>query len=452
MSSARGKGNFAYIRLLQVLYDLVYLAVLVVLSPFLLYKVVTSPKHRAGLVQRLGLLPRWPWNGPRIWIHGVSVGEVLAAKSLVTVLERELPEHEIVISTTTKTGQEVARKHYPGKRVFYYPLDFSWSTRRVLRRVAPEAVILMELEIWPNFLLSTSVTEVPVLLVNGRISKRSFRRYGVLQRVIPEPMDRILVYCVQTRTYAERFARLGVKPDRVHVTGTMKFDTINTECGDALRRQVAGELRLSPGDRVLFGGSTHPSEEETLYSIFEELRREIPEFRLVLVPRHPERLADVEARLRRLGAAVVRKTRLPEDGARGDRPVVLVDTMGELARLYAAADIVFVGGSLIPHGGQNMIEPAGLGRAVLFGPHIQNFQESVDILLDAKGALMVRDAADLRETILRLARSPQAAAEMGARARQVVVEQKGASLRIMDLIRPYFRTGAGREGATDGRR
>jgi len=430
--------NRSYITILQVLYDLFYCGLLTLSAPYLVYKLVRSRKHRAGLFQRLGNLPKWPDRGPRIWIHGVSVGEVLAAKSLVEVIERELPDHEIVISTTTKTGQEVARQHYEGKRVFYYPLDFSFSTRRVLESVKPRAVILMELEIWPNFLLSTSITEVPVLLVNGRISEKSFRRYGFLQRVIPEPMDRIGLYCVQTRKYADRFRRLGVAPDRVHVTGTMKFDNIDTSRGEGLGAGIRKELGIRDCERVLIGGSTHPTEEGALQEIFEELVREFPEYRLVLVPRHPERHEEVESMLRQRGMEVVRKTTIDRAGPPDGSPVIMVDTMGELARLYAAADLVFVGGSLIPHGGQNMMDPAGLGRPVVFGPHIQNFQEPVDILLEEDAAVMVRDAAGLKETILRLARNPDEAREMGGRARRVVIEQKGASERIMRIIQPHF--------------
>jgi len=435
---ARPLKNRAYIRLLQFVYNLVYLVILILISPFLIFKLFTSPKHRAGLVQRMGILGAWPDRGPRIWIHGVSVGEVLAARSLVDVLERELPGHEVVISTTTKTGQEVARKHYPGHRVFYYPLDFSWVTRRVLRRVKPQAVILMELEIWPNFLLSTSAVDVPVLLVNGRISAHSFRRYKILQRVIPEPLDRIFIYCVQTRTYRERFLELGVPPDRVHVTGTMKFDIINTDGVDAVRREVRAELGIAEQERVLLAGSTHPTEEATLYDLFLKLVARHPEYRLIVVPRHPERLDEVEGMLVGRGAPVARKTALGNGAAAGERPVILVDTMGELARIYAASDIAFVGGSLFPHGGQNMMEPAGLGRAVVFGPHIQNFQESVDILLDDDAAKLVQDAGELREVVLALAADPEGAEAMGARARRIVIEHKGASERIMDMIRPHF--------------
>ena len=445
--SRRGRSSRSQVNilLLQRVYDIVYLFLLTLISPFLLYRFVTSEKHRAGLRQRLGNLPEWPDRGPRIWIHGVSVGEVLAAKSLVTVLERELPAHEIVISTTTKTGQEVARQHYAGHRVFYYPLDFSWSTRRVLERVRPRAVILMELEIWPNFLLSTSATEVPVLLVNGRISEQSFLRYGILQRVIPEPMDRIVLYCVQTRTYEERFLRLGVPADHVKVTGTMKFDNIATNGGEELRREVLSELGVREGERVLMAGSTHPGEEEALFDVFRALQARAPEFRFVVVPRHPERIPEVEAMLKRKGARVIRKTRLAGEDPSG--AVLLVDTMGELARIYAAADIVFVGGSLVPHGGQNMMEPAGLGRPVVFGPHIQNFRESVDILLDGRAAVMVNGPGEIEEAVIRLAEDPVAAARMGARARQVVIDNQGASERIMELIRPFCVAREGRAAA-----
>jgi len=426
-----------YLYLLHVVYDCVYLILLFVAAPFLIVKMMTSKKHRAGLSERLGALDEWDYRGPRIWVHGVSVGEVLAAKSLIRVIEEELPGHEIVISTTTKTGQEAARKHYPGKRIFYYPLDLSFATRRVLRKVRPEAVILMELEIWPNFLLATSETRVPVLLVNGRISDHSFRRYRILQRVIPEPMDRIMVYCVQTRIYAERFFRLGVPRDRVHVTGTIKFDNIPTDESDEVRIKRRAELGFGPDDRVLMGGSTHPSEEETLYEIFGKLAARHPEYRLILVPRHPERLDEVQAMLEKRGAKVVRKTALRGETLDPDT-VVLVDTMGELAEMYAVADLVFVGGSLIPHGGQNMMDPAGHGRAVLFGPHIRNFQESVDILLDAGAAIMIPDAAGLEERILDLADDPERARDIGERARRVVIDQKGASRRTMELIRPWI--------------
>lgn len=432
-----GAGSRPYVLLLQVVYDLVYLMVFVALLPCLLWMLVVSRKYRSGLRQRLGFVAPFEGDRPRLWIHGVSVGEVLAAKSLVAAVEAEHPEIEIVISTTTRTGQEAAAKCYPGKRLFYYPLDFSFVTRRVIRRVRPTAVILMELEIWPNFLLSTWVTEVPVVLVDGRITERSFRGYRILQRVIPEPMDRIKLYCAQTKRYADRFRALGVPPERIHVTGTMKFDAIATEAGEEVRAEMRRELRIADGERVLIGGSTHPGEEATLHAIFGELVRTHPEFRLVLVPRHPERLSEVEAMLRRRGARVVRKTALA-DAPDGERPVVLVDTMGELARIYAAADLVFVGGSLVPHGGQNMMEPAGLGRPVLFGPHVFNFTKSVDILLEERAVRMVPDEEGLRLAILELADDPGAAREMGDRARRVVVEQKGASGRILALLRPFL--------------
>jgi 3-deoxy-D-manno-octulosonic-acid transferase len=243
--------------------------------------------------------------------------------------------------------------------------------------------------------------------------------------------------------YAERFRKLGVPAERIEITGTMKYDNINTEDVGRLRAEVKAALRLEDRTRVLMGGSTHPTEEETLFHIFGRLRREFPEYRLVLAPRHPERLNDVEARLRRLGATVIRKTRIDAGESADPGAVLLIDTMGELARMYAAADLVFVGGSLIPHGGQNMMEPAGLGRAVLFGPHIRNFQESVDILLDGHAAVMVRDAAHLERAIFEFARNPAMAAETGERAQRVMRDQKGASERILSLIRSFLEPSAG---------
>jgi 3-deoxy-D-manno-octulosonic-acid transferase len=224
----------------------------------------------------------------------------------------------------------------------------------------------------------------------------------------------------------------------------MKFDNIRTEGAEEHRSAMRKALGLAPTDRVLLAGSTHPNEEATLYGIYEELRKEAPEFRFVVVPRHPERFPEVESLLARRGANVVRKTTLDPSRGEKDRPVILVDTMGELADLYGVADLVFVGGSLIPHGGQNMMEPAGLGRAVFFGPHFENFQESVDILLDADAAVMARDAEELRRELLTMAREPGRASAMGDRARKVVQDHKGASVRILELIRPFFSDPAGK--------
>jgi 3-deoxy-D-manno-octulosonic-acid transferase len=452
-ASTPGRRERHRLRGLQVVYDICYVLILVIGCPIVLFKLATSPRWRAGLLRRLGLIPSREGSGPCVWIHGVSVGEVLAAESLVRAFEREFPDWDIWISTTTRTGHEVARKTYAGHHLFYYPLDFSWATQRVLDRVRPDVVILMELEIWPNFLLSTWSRRIPVLLANGRISERSYRDYRILQRLIPEPLDRIRAYAVQTERYARRFLELGVPRDRIFVTGTMKFDNIPVQPDPAENERLRRVLRIAEGDRVLMGGSTHPGEGDVLLRIFRELRGQHPEARLILVPRHPERLPEVEESIRRAGFPPVRKTALERDPARAveREAVILVDTMGELARLYEVADVVFVGGSLIPHGGQNMMEPAGLGKPVLFGSHIENFRETVDVLLDGDGAVMVRDEAELRSELARLFADGTAARDMGCRARESVLAHRGATQRMLAVFRDVLAgapAAAGRERGT----
>jgi 3-deoxy-D-manno-octulosonic-acid transferase len=374
------------------------------------------------------------------------VGEVLASRTLVAGIRESMPGWDVAISTTTRSGQEVARRTFPDLFVFYFPLDFSLSTARVLDRVRPAAVVLLELEIWPNFLLSTNRRGIPVFLVNGRITEKSVRGYRWLQRLIPEPLDRIGLYAVQTPVYRDRFLALGVPPGRVFVTGSMKLDTVDTEGAEALRSEFAGILRLSPGDWVLIAGSTHEDEEEAALSAFRAVAERDPRARLVLAPRHLERLGAVEAAVRAAGFRPVRRTALRAGSGAGAEPVVVLDTMGELRSVYAAADVVFVGGSLVPHGGQNVLEPAGLGKAVLTGPHTWNFEEVVEALASAGGIEVVQDAAALRDAVVRLHGDRGEAARRGAAAREAVLRGKGATKRTLDLVRARL-TGAVPGGA-----
>ncbi len=417
--------------------------------PVLLWKLATSRRWRswrwlAGLPERLGRLQPREGDRPCLWVHGVSVGEVLAARTLVADLARAMPGWEIVVSSTTETGHDVARKSFPGHRVFYYPLDFSLTTERVLARIRPRAVVLLELEIWPNFLLSTSRRGVPVFLVNGRITERSMRGYRWLQRLIPEPMDRIGLYCAQTETYRDRFLSIGVPPGRVFVTGNLKFDTVVTEGAEALRDSSSRALRFSPGGWVLVAGSTHDGEDELVLAAFRAVAARDPGARLVIAPRHLERLAAVEEEVRKAGFLPLRRTKV---GAAGDpgagKTVVVLDTMGELGALYATADVVFVGGSLVPHGGQNVLEPAGIGKPVLTGPHHWNFEEVVEVLEASGGLEVVGDGKALEAAVLRLHGDRAEASRRGAAAREAVLRGKGATRRTLDLVRERLAASGG---------
>ncbi|MHC4820424.1 MAG: 3-deoxy-D-manno-octulosonic acid transferase, partial [Planctomycetota bacterium] len=384
-------------RLLQLFYDVGYTCLMLLGLPFFLFKMATSRRWRSGLRERLGGVE--PRAGDRrcLWIHGVSVGEVLAAQTLVARIREEMPDWEVVISTTTRTGQDVARRTYPDCRIFYYPLDLSFATGRCIRRIRPDAVLLVELEIWPNFLLATSRQDVPVFLVNGRITERSLKGYKRLQWLVPEPMDRIGLYCVQTPAYRDRFLSLGVPEERVFVTGTMKFDTVTAEESKDVRRTFLEAFGFEEGDWVLIAGSTHDGEEKLVLDAFRAVADRDPRARLVLAPRHLERLADVEAAVREMGFEPVRRTDGADPGGAGPRRVVVLDTMGELASSYSAADVVYVGGSLVPHGGQNVLEPAGLAKPVLTGPHCWNFDEVVEALAESGGLEMVQDAEGLKD-------------------------------------------------------
>jgi len=426
-----------YLRTLQVVYDLVYLFIVVVGSPVIVVMLLLSRRWRAGVLQRLGFCPRRESSRPAIWIHGVSVGEVLAAKELVNLIREQRPDLDVVLSTTTRSAQEAAQRAYAGHLVFYYPLDFSFATHRAVSRIKPSLVLLMELEIWPNFLLTTSLRGVPVLLANGRMSAKSERDYLRLQHFIPEPMDRVAHYCVQTEEYAQRFRAVGVPPDRITITGSMKFDNVADRLPDEVRETYSKRLAISPGAFVLMGGSTHAGEESVVLDAYREIRLRDPSARLVVVPRHPERVVEVEALVRARGLGVVRLSQLgaaAQDGVDARDAVVVGDTVGELAKLYAVASLVFVGGTLTRRGGQNMMEPAGLGKPVVVGPATWNFRDPVELLLSRGGLVQARDADAVGSALLALHADPARRQEVGDRARQVCLESKGATRRILGIL------------------
>jgi 3-deoxy-D-manno-octulosonic-acid transferase len=435
MAEAAASTRLGYAVVLRLLYDTFYVLILLLASPWLIVKMATSARYRAGLFQRLGFGPRRAGGRPCLWLHGVSVGEVLAATKFVEEFEREFPGWDVVVSSTTKTGVKVARDRFGAKHlVIFYPLDFSFAVRSAIRRVRPTVLALMELEIWPNLLLSMDREGIPVVLLNGRISERSFKGFKMWQRFLSEPLGRIDLYCVQDSTYADRLRRLGVPSDKLAITGTMKFDTIVTEQTDAVRERVAQDLGLEGAGAVLVGGSTHESEEVALFEAYRRLRPRVPGLRLVLAPRHTERAKDVAAAVEARGGRCVMRTdrdqRIPPSDA-----ILIVATMGELGKIYSVADVVFVGGSLIPHGGQNMMEPAGLGKPVVFGPSDHNFRESVDLLLRDRAAMQVRDEEALVGALAELLLDRDAATEMGRRARNVVEQNQGASRRNLAILR-----------------
>ncbi len=427
-------------------YHLVFFFGFLVYLPVLVWRVLASGEHRSGLRERLGFVPpREP--GPRIWVHGVSVGEVKAALPLVQEIERRWPQLECVISSTTPTGDELARRLFGEERVFYYPLDFGRFPLRALDRVRPSCVLLMELELWPNFLRACEHRQIPVGVINGRISQKSFRGYKKVRGLLPQ-IDRIDLFCVQNELYRSRLHELQVPPERLRITGNLKYDSL--ELRDSVPKrdpQLVDLFGLGEDELVLVAGSTHADEELQLASCSLQLEQRLGrKLRLILVPRHPERSRGIHGGVQRLlqergdARGVLRLTGLRDRQERAPEGAwILIDTIGELEAVYTLADLVFVGGSLVKHGGQNMLEPVALGKATVFGPHTWNFQRDVELLLEGQAVRQVRDAEELLEVATELLQEPERALKMAQRAGEILRVNQGALAQTLEAVEGLLR-------------
>jgi len=423
------------------LIDIVYILILTFGLPYAIYKVITSRRFRSGWGERFGGVPDLP-STRRFWLHCASVGEVLLARTLAAKLRAEYRDADIVLSTNTNTGRETAQKAFPGHTVFYFPLDLSPVVRKVFARIKPSAVVLVELELWPNFLTAARRQGVPVVVVNGRITEHSVIWHRRLRWCRGRILDAVRHFAVQNGEYAEGLLRIGIPRDRITVAGTMKYDTVATAVSPDVVQGYKGLLRLRSEDAVILGGCTHSGEDELLIDYARKRREAGAAVRLILAPRHRER-ADAVARLiNGAGFEPIRKTALDAGAApagfENGPHIVLIDTTGELARLYSLATVVFVGGSLVEHGGHNMIEPAALGKPVVFGPHTRNFRETVEMLLSRRAAIQVDGPGSLAAALDKLLADPNCRAELGANAKKLVEDSKGATERNFQAIRPFL--------------
>lgn len=412
---------------------------LVVLAPRFLFQALTHGKYIDGLRQRLGALPLFSHNGkPVIWVHCVSVGETQAARPLIERLNSEFPNHTVVISTITATGQTLARTLFKNSFVFYFPFDWAWSVRRALRTVRPDAVLIMETELWPNFLRECRKLQIPVALINGRISRQSFRRYSWIKSFVERVLSCLSLAVMQSEVDAQRIATLGLAEDKLRIAGNLKFDA-----GSPASTPVTEELRtrfnLSAEVPVLLAASTHNPEEQFLLETFRALKQNQP-VRLVLAPRRPESFNDVAALLKQSGLTWTRRTEPPKpEDAVAD--VILLDTIGELPATYSLAQLVFVGGSLIDRGGHNVLEPASAGVCVVTGAYTHNFHAIVQLLTEAEALVQLYPLTNgeviqtLTDTFRNLLADPAKCKEIGERARRLVLENHGATTRTLELIR-----------------
>jgi len=418
---------------------LIYIFSLIFL-PYMAIKLLLRGKIRAGVRQRFGYFKAGFFgqtSGKRVWVHAVSVGETLAAVPLVKALKARHPDISIYFSTVTETGNAVAAdKLGDDARVFYYPFDFGVVVRRVVGLVKPDIFVVVETEIWPNFIKVLSDNRIPSVMVNGRISARSFKGYSRARFFFKKVLSLISGFNMQTQADAERIRSLGAPPERVRVAGNVKFDQACVSLKEGLITTKA-RLGIPESASVFVAGSTHEGEEAEVLKAYRRLLESIPETVLVLAPRHPERLSGVASlivregfryRLRSMEAA----ERIPVPG------VLLVDTMGELAGMYRAGDINFVGGSLVSVGGHNILEPVAFGKPVFFGPNMHNFAEIASILKDCGVGIEVKDGAQLAREAVRLMQEPERVEKLGKVAKDALVKNRGALERNVELIEKFL--------------
>ncbi len=431
------------------LYSIFLTIAFIVLSPLFLLR---REKYASGFFQRLGSVPDFdPGDSGVIWLHCVSVGETNAALPLVNELQKSFPDHKIVISTTTRTGHDLAAEVFRNKAslVFYFPYDWCFCVRRTLARIRPNVILLMETEIWFNFIREAGRSGARIAIVNGRLSERSAKRYRLVTRMLRRVFHYVDAALMQTNADAKRLLSFGIRGTKVKVTGNIKFDQIVDETQGRRSDQFRDRFAISPDAPLIIAASTHAPEERLILDAFKRTYKsstgKLP--RLMIAPRHPERFAEVVRLIRGTAFQWVRRTELPS-ARDGSADVILLDSIGELRIVYPLAEIVFVGGSLIPHGGQNILEPAIAGKAIVTGFHTANFKAAVDEFLSKDAIFQLEDIAErdipekLAEVFSELLSDQDRRAFLAKNALKVMVENRGATSKTIESITPLLQTGS----------
>ena len=424
-----------------VTYNILLTFLLILTSPYFLFRGLFQEKFRKALPQRLGFFESPSFQGP-IWVHAASVGEVFCSIPLLKKIKKAFPHSRIVLTTITSAGNEAAKTHVPeADRVFFLPIDHPLILRRAIEKIRPSLLLLAETELWPNLLRSCGKKGIPVVLFNGRISQRSFRRYFAIRFFFKECLKYISLFLMQTEEDRKRIIEIGGGSQRTRTVGNLKFDQTFPSFTQEAMAKTAKTLGLHGTEKILIAGSTHPGEEEILVSLYKELKEMTPPLVLILAPRHLERLEEVEGILKKESLSWMRKTSLSADAGQSDQKhpeVILLDTMGELMGIYSFGTLVFVGGSLIPIGGHNPLEPLFFRKCVLFGPHMFNFLEISTRLIEDGGAIQVSGKEDLLAQLRRLLFDEVARKEVGEKGHQFLQKHRGATDRTFEEIRPFL--------------
>ena len=434
-----------------------YTVFLLVASPWLIWRYFAKGKNKRGWHHKL-----WGRVRPRqshsncIWLHAVSVGEVNLLVPVMRELKRQNSEIEFVISTTTETGFDLAQKRFPDTYTFFCPFDLTWAIKNTISRLRPNMLVLAELEVWPNLVKICQKKEIPVVVINGRLSEKSFRGYQKLRWLIQGTFQRIAMIGAQNETYRDRFIDLGCNPEQVTVTGNVKFDGLQMVRDNPATKNLSRLIDLNPDSPVFIAGSTQLEEDLLAVSAFQKLAADFPELRLILVPRHPERCAALAKQIDQLGLPYILRSELPAETNLADaspaqsqfklrpiqrsgalrkcHPILIVDVIGELGAWWGCAAVAYVGGSLGKRGGQNMMEPAAFGIPVSFGPNTINFKDIVQELLANDAARVIEDEVGLRQFVGQVLNQSNWANNLGQRAKNTVIHHQGASQRTSTLL------------------
>ncbi len=413
---------------MYILYNIFLVLLTVVLSPVILFKLITTPKYRGGISQKLGRVRKRVkkviGKTRPIWVHAVSVGEVMAAHPLIRELKKKYPGKKLILSTVTVTGNYTAVQRVPeADAVFFFPFDYPWIVRRVIGRINPEIVLVAETELWPNFFWELKRRGIPSAVINGRISPHSYKNYMKFRSFFSSVFSQVTMFCMQSSRDADRIREVGAPADRVVVTGNLKFDQKITTI-------TSSPVGIPKGSKVITAGSTHRGEEAALLEVFRRLREKFPELLLIIAPRHPERFDEVDGLISKAGYDCQRRTKL-----KGPiKDVLLLDTIGELRSFYGICDIAFVGGSLVKVGGHNLLEPAMMKKPVIFSRYMFNFKEISEALISVGGGILVKDKEELYVQCEKLLADRDLTRDLGSRAFSVIESNSGAAKKTIDAV------------------
>ena len=417
---------------------------LLLLIPVALFNIYRSIKRGwpLAMAERFGIVRKSDLakiaGRPTIWLHAVSVGEVIAARPLLKALRSGYPNHAIVVSNTTESGKATATGFAEVDLCFYFPFDFLFSVRSILHAVKPRVIIIMETEIWPNFCREAAHRHIPLLLANGRISDRSFNRYLAFSWFFRPALRCFSTVCMQSEVGSQRITAIGARPETVRVTGNLKNDIPSRQVNEIERGQLRARYSIPEDCCVVTAGSTREGEDQYLISTFKELSAQIRNLFLVLVPRHPERTAEIAALLETAGVRYQKRTALTAESSLQSGGALLVDTVGEMMNLYALADVAFVGGSMVPIGGHNLLEPASVGVPSIFGPHMANFREIEALVLQYGAGIQIHSPEELTDSCRALITSAELRRILGQNGLKMMRDNGGATERHMESIARYL--------------